>query len=236
MEMTHAYVTLAHDGERVTGTMAADKNGPVAIADVTDSDGNLVPTNNGASGDNQIETTQVIPPGVAAAARGALENVINYGTGTAANFGGYEWGKTGTTENNGDAWFCGATEEITACVWVGHAESNASMSTDYNGGPVVGGTYPAEIWRQVVLAYNNLHDGHGRSDDSTTTPTTGYSSAPSTSAPETSVAPTDSGTSSSDSSSSSSSDSSSSAPSSPAPSTPAPSGGSSSSAGGVSAG
>ena len=30
------------------------------------------------------------------------------------------WGKTGTTDDNGDAWFCGATPKITACIWVGY--------------------------------------------------------------------------------------------------------------------
>ena len=62
----------------------------------------------------------------------------------AAQSAGHDaWGKTGTTENNGDAWFCGGTTHFTACVWVGHADTNTSMTTDYNGGPVDGGTYPA---------------------------------------------------------------------------------------------
>ena len=45
------------------------------------------------------------------------------------------WGKTGTTENNGDAWFCGGSDNFTACVWVGHAQTNTPMETEFSGGP-----------------------------------------------------------------------------------------------------
>ena len=68
--------------------------------------------------------------------------MITSGTGERAATGETKWGKTGTTDNNGDAWFCGATDDITACVWVGHADSNEPMLTEYAGGPVDGGTYP----------------------------------------------------------------------------------------------
>ena len=50
--------------------------------------------------------------------------MVSSGTGVNADIGAEgQWGKTGTTEKNGDAWFCGATEEVTACVWVGYADS-----------------------------------------------------------------------------------------------------------------
>ena len=60
--------------------------------------------------------------------------------------------RPGTTDNNGDAWFCGGTEHFTACVWVGHAQTNTPMETEYAGGPVDGGTFPAIIWSQVMQA------------------------------------------------------------------------------------
>jgi penicillin-binding protein 1A len=83
--------------------------------------------------------------------------VVSSGTGVHANIGAAgQWGKTGTTENNGDAWFCGATEEVTACVWVGYADTVTSMSTLYNGGPVMGGTFPALIWASVVSAWEEI--------------------------------------------------------------------------------
>ena len=68
----------------------------------------------------------------------------------------YQWGKTGTTEDNTNAWFCGATDQITACVWVGYADSYQQMTTEYGGSPVDGGTYPALIWGRVVEAWNAL--------------------------------------------------------------------------------
>ncbi len=133
----------------------------------------------------------MIPPGVADQVRGALESVVDYGTGTHANYGGFAWGKTGTTENNGDAWFCGATEEITACVWVGHADSNEPMQYEYGGNPVDGGTYPADIWRQVVLAYEAIQEEEGQDRESSSDSSSddsGYVApvAPESSVPETS--------------------------------------------------
>ena len=52
------------------------------------------------------------------------------------------WGKTGTTENNGDAWFVGATREITVCVWVGYPDSVKPMATEYGGAPSTAGRSP----------------------------------------------------------------------------------------------
>ena len=83
--------------------------------------------------------------------------MVTSGTGVNANIGAEgQWGKTGTTENNGDAWFCGATEEVTACVWVGYADTVTPMTTLYNGGPVMGGTFPALIWASVISAWEEI--------------------------------------------------------------------------------
>jgi penicillin-binding protein 1A len=85
-----------------------------------------------------------------------LENVVSGGTGESAATGDFAWGKTGTTDDNGDAWFCGGTEDITACVWVGYADSYTPMKTEFAGGPVDGGTYPALIWHDIVTAYESI--------------------------------------------------------------------------------
>ena len=70
-----------------------------------------------------------------------METVVSGGTGTNAQIGAEgQWGKTGTTENNGDAWFCGGvSDEVTACVWVGYPDTTTPMTTLYNGGPVRAG-------------------------------------------------------------------------------------------------
>ena len=84
--------------------------------------------------------------------------MVSQGTGTNASTGASaEWGKTGTTENNGDAWFVGATQDVTIAVWVGHANSVKPMLTEFGGAPVDGGTIPALIFHDVVLAYDQLN-------------------------------------------------------------------------------
>jgi penicillin-binding protein 1A len=109
---------------------------------------------------------------VAEQASDTLTGVVTSGTGTAAQIGDEgAWGKTGTTENYGDAWFCGGSGDLTTCVWVGYPEGAKSMSTEYQGGPVAGGTYPAEIWGDFmseVLAIQEARDAEDGVEEDTT--------------------------------------------------------------------
>jgi membrane peptidoglycan carboxypeptidase len=59
-------------------------------------------------------------------------------------------GKTGTTDDYGDAWFVGYTPELAVAVWVGYPDALRPMETEYHGEPVSGGTLPAEIWRAFM--------------------------------------------------------------------------------------
>ena len=155
---TYAYSTIGNNGDRVSGTLAPRPgDSPVAYTQVTDSDGHTI-----KDGDNDSIHTQVIPEGVAEEAKSILETVVSSGTGTNAQIGrSGQWGKTGTTENNGDAWFCGGVEdEVTACVWVGYADTTTPMTTLYNGGPVMGGTFPALIWARVISAWQEIQAEH----------------------------------------------------------------------------
>jgi penicillin-binding protein 1A len=149
----YAYMTIANDGDRVSGTLAPEPgDSPVAYTQVTDQDSHTI-----KDGDNDSLHEQVISESTASTARSILETVVSSGTGVHANIGASgQWGKTGTTENNGDAWFCGATEEVTACVWVGYADTTTPMTTLYNGGPVMGGTFPALIWASVISAWEEI--------------------------------------------------------------------------------
>ena len=168
LEMSHAYSTIANDGERLTGSLASSRGGPLGILSVKDGpgeDADFVDTNDGDPGENEVVEQRAIDAGVAATTREALEANVAEGTGVRAAYGGYAWGKTGTTENNGDAWFCGGTKAVTACVWVGHAEGNTPMETEYAGAPVDGGTFPALIWSDVMSAYEGLRDARNDSDD-----------------------------------------------------------------------
>ncbi len=81
-----------------------------------------------------------------------LETVIQYGTGKAAAIGQFAAGKTGTTSNYGDAWFVGWDSKFTVAVWVGYPNKLIPMTTDFNGGPVLGGTFPALIWHDFMIS------------------------------------------------------------------------------------
>jgi penicillin-binding protein 1A len=159
LEMAHAYETIATRGERVGGNLDAspgpnnrpDQLAPVAIDKVTDPGGDTI-------ADDKPRKIRILSTGVADEMKSILHSNVLSGTGVLAQAAGNNaWGKTGTTENNGDAWFCGGTDHFTACVWVGHPDSTESMSTDYNGGPVDGGTFPALIWGRVMSAVESIY-------------------------------------------------------------------------------
>lgn len=152
-EWTYAFSTLANDGRRVSGSLAPKPgDSPVAFTKITDEDGKTI-----KGGDNEVLSTKVVEPDVATTAKEILHSVVTQGTGTNADIGDdSQWGKTGTTEDNTNAWFCGAITEITACVWVGYPDGYVQMTTEYGGAPVDGGTYPAIIWARVVEAWQAI--------------------------------------------------------------------------------
>jgi penicillin-binding protein 1A len=159
LEMAYAYSTLANDGNKISGTMASRGigQGPVGIESVKNDEGDLVPDNLGASGQNEQVDNEVLDPAVAQQARDILHTVVTSGTGKNAQVGDdYIWGKTGTTDSNIDAWFVGANESVTAAVWVGYPDGSTPMETEYGGLPVDGGTIPALIWHDVITAYDEL--------------------------------------------------------------------------------
>jgi penicillin-binding protein 1A len=175
LDMAHAYETIAHNGERVSGTMTQDGQ-PVGIQEVK---AGSQPLPDGARTDrNKVTTTKVLPPWVAQTETSMLETVLQYGTGRAAAIGEFAAGKTGTTSNYGDAWFVGWDSKYTVAVWVGYPEKLVPMSTDFNGGPVLGGTFPALIWHNFMTsvlqieaerAASSKHPGSTAAGSSSTT-------------------------------------------------------------------
>ncbi|MGI9557442.1 MAG: transglycosylase domain-containing protein, partial [Solirubrobacterales bacterium] len=158
LELAYAYTTIANDGDRVSGTLGSRGNGegPVAIKRIEDQNGDPVADDLGGSGANEVTRKRVIEQSTAETTRNILASVISKGTGKRAAVGEFAWGKTGTTDDNADAWFCGSTVKVTACVWVGHADKNVPMKTEFGGKPVDGGTIPALIWADVIKAYNTI--------------------------------------------------------------------------------
>jgi penicillin-binding protein 1A len=90
---------------------------------------------------------RVIPDWVAAEVTEILEDNIDQGTGTGAGvfFDRPAAGKTGTTDDHTDAWFCGYTPTLSTTVWVGYPQAQIPME-NVHGISVAGGTFPATIW------------------------------------------------------------------------------------------
>ena len=184
LEMAYAYSTIANYGKRVSGTFAASPMGPVAIEKVQQGD---------HTEEDQRRTERVYSWQVGDEMRSLLRGVVVNGTGTHAQVSEWSAGKTGTTENYGDAWFVGFTNRYTAAVWVGYPDKLRFMKTEYRGRPVEGGTYPADIWhsmmQSIIGIYDARHPGQKKKDTGGSTPapiapsTEGTGPGPSPSAP-----------------------------------------------------
>jgi penicillin-binding protein 1A len=149
LEMAYAYSTIANNGVRRSGTLAPGKDGPVGLEWVK---------GKGIDDENDVRNTRVFSPEVAATAQELLAGVVSGGTGKAAQIGEFAAGKTGTTENYGDAWFVGFNKTWTVAVWVGYPDKLVPMETEYHGDSVAGGTFPAEIWHDFMLAAIGIRD------------------------------------------------------------------------------
>jgi penicillin-binding protein 1A len=92
---------------------------------------------------------RVIPDWVASEVTRILEENMTSGTGTGAYFGATSAGKTGTTDNFADAWFCGFTPSLEATIWLGYPRGEIPMLS-VHGIAVSGPTFPAQIWRYFM--------------------------------------------------------------------------------------
>ncbi|MFN2502883.1 MAG: transglycosylase domain-containing protein [Acidimicrobiales bacterium] len=132
LEMASAYATLAADGERRT---------PYFIDRVEARDGKTLFK-------NEPKAERAVSAQHARTANQILTQVVARGTGTAAFLPGWSGGvggKTGSTDNNTNAWFVGFTPELSTAVWMGSPVGAVEMS-NVGGIRVYGGTYPARIW------------------------------------------------------------------------------------------
>jgi len=153
LDMAHAYETFIEGGRRIGGTLGAGDDGPVGIEKVDSPSGETLKRNDRTS-------KSVLDPAIANETVGIMTTVISQGTGRRAALGPGQFaaGKTGTTENSGDAWFVGFTKRWTVAVWVGYPDKLKPMLTEFAGAPVEGGTYPALIWHDFMVAANAIAD------------------------------------------------------------------------------
>ena len=83
----------------------------------------------GCSGENKAVANRAISPTTAKVINSILQTVVTQGTGKRAQLadGRQVAGKTGTTENYGDAWFVGYTPQLVTAVWVGYPDKLRPM-------------------------------------------------------------------------------------------------------------
>ena len=98
----------------------------------------------------------VLDPAVANQITWVLQGVITEGTGRRAAIDRPAAGKTGTAQNYADATFVGYTPQRAAAVWVGFPDAQIPMEPPTTDIRVTGGTYPAQIWREIMIA---AHEG-----------------------------------------------------------------------------
>ena len=132
LDMAAGYSTIANEGVAKS---------PIVVTKVEFPDGHV---DNYAADEKQVLTQDQ-----AGRVRSALEEVVDGGTGRAANIGRPAAGKTGTTQSNIDAWFAGFTPNLTAVVWMGYPKGSIPMD-NVHGIKVQGGTFPAEMWAKFM--------------------------------------------------------------------------------------
>lgn len=130
LDLTGIYAVIWNNGESVR---------PYSITKIVNSAGDTIYER------NPSDAIQIVSQTTVDYMSELLRNVVAAGgTGHRANAPGVIGGKTGTSNDNRDAWFIGATDKIIIGVWVGNDDFTPMSST------ITGGTIPAEIFHDIV--------------------------------------------------------------------------------------
>ncbi len=130
LDLTNIYAVIWNDGYSVR---------PYSITRVTDMHGNLIYER------NPSDPIMVLQPYTVDSMRALLSDVVAVGgTGGRARANGVLGGKTGTSNENRDAWFVGSNGELVIGVWMGNDDFTPMDSK------ITGGTIPAEIFREII--------------------------------------------------------------------------------------
>ena len=142
LDMTRAYATFANGGQRIDGSLLGDRPRVIDTVEFA---------RDGQTRENRPVEREVLTESEAGLLTSILEDVVVSGTGRRAALGDRPAaGKTGTTDNYGDAWFVGYTPQLAVAVWVGYPDALKPMLTEFGGKPVAGGTLPAQIWKEFM--------------------------------------------------------------------------------------
>ena len=130
LDLTNIYAVIWNAGNSVH---------PYSITKITDQSGNIIYER------NPSEPITVLHPQTVEHMTKMLADVIAPGgTGGRARTNGVLGGKTGTSNENRDAWFVGATNNLVIGVWMGNDDFTPMDSK------ITGGTIPAEIFREII--------------------------------------------------------------------------------------
>jgi penicillin-binding protein 1A len=136
LDITSAYTAFPNQGVRMK---------PFDVLTVKDRDGNLLE-------ENRAEPSDVIRADTAFVMTNLLRGVLSLrGTGARAASLAAEWplaGKTGTVDENTDAWFVGFDPDITVGVWLGFDDKRKSLGSAEQGAFVA-----LPIWMEFMKAY-----------------------------------------------------------------------------------
>jgi penicillin-binding protein 1A len=171
LDMAAAYGTLANDGRRcpprsileVVGPEGEALELPAEVVTAIDHERRpLGPTEDeleawpeGRGERDDDGCFDAVDPDVARTVTTALGDAVARGTGTRADIGRPQAGKTGTTQDLKDAWFVGYTPDLSLAVWVGDPGRDGPVQT-LRGvagfAEVFGGTIPALLWADSAAA------------------------------------------------------------------------------------
>ncbi len=136
LDQAVAFSTFAANGTAAT---------PYLIQRVVDRDGKVI-----FKAEKDVDAT-ALAPDIAADVTFAMQQVVEKGTATKAKLDGRPAaGKTGTTQNNADAWFVGFTPQLSTAVWMGFDKPNEKQLKNILGRDVTGGSFPAAIFKRFM--------------------------------------------------------------------------------------
>lgn len=131
LDLTNIYAVIWNNGQSVR---------PYSITKITDMSGRVIYER------NPSDPITILQPHTVESMTALLGDVIAPGgTGGRARADGVLGGKTGTSNENRDAWFVGATRDLVIGVWMGNDDFTPMDSK------ITGGTIPAEIFREIIV-------------------------------------------------------------------------------------